>query len=189
VLRKVSTLLVILCFVSLAHGAGVASINVGSWSLLPDTPGQTIPIYVTGGALVQGLEFNVQIADGASGPVLQDVDILNGTIFEPSNDGIFPGSYLLPHLAYQGTTTIQGLDVGYGPSLVCADGLLATLTIDTTGIFEGSYALLLSDTLEGTTNFAGIPVDITNGTIIVPEPLTLGLVLFGSAGLLRRRAR
>ena len=56
---------------------------------------------------------------------------------------------------------------------VSADGLLATLSIDTTGIFGGSFQLLLAGVLPQLTNgpfatdFAGLPAEITSGVITV----------------------
>jgi len=195
VLRTAATLLVI-SVVALPALADDPAINVGEWTLEPDLPGQIIELFVSGGALVQGLELNVQISrDGPGGeqilegPVLQDVDILNGTIFAESNEGIFPGSYKTPHVAYQGTTSDPSIDLGYGPGMVPTDGLLATLTVDTTGITEGRYNLLLTGTQEGTTNFAGIQALISDGTIIVPEPMSLVLLGFGSLAVVCRRRR
>ncbi len=134
-------------------------IVVGDRYLLPDQAGQEIGIYVTGADPVQGLEFNVQIGEGVSGPVFETIDIFTGTIFEANNVGIYPGSYINLRDAYQGTVTVS--------DTVLADGLLATLTLDTTGIFNGQYTLSLIDTLEGCANFAGLQIDITDGTIFV----------------------
>lgn len=188
---KTSISMLIVCgLVSLASANGTPLIDVGVHSLLPDQAGQTVEIFVTGGVLVQGLEFNVQIGDATSGPVFEGVDILTGTIFGPSNDGIFPGSYITPRVAYQGTTTVQTRDIGYGAGYVSTSGLLATLTIDTTGISGGNYDLLLIGTQEGNTNFAGVLAEVTNGSLsVIPEPLSLSLMLVGSGLLLRRRSR
>ena len=188
---KTSVSMLVVCgLVSLASANGTPVIDAGVHSLLPNQAGQTVEIFVTGGILVQGLEFNVQIGDTTAGPVFEGVDILTGTIFGPSNDGIFPGSYITPRVAYQGTTTVQTLDVGWGPGFVSTDGLLATLTLDTTGISGGDYNLLLTGTNEGDTNFAGVLADITNGSLsVIPEPLSLSLMLVGSGLLLRRRSR
>jgi hypothetical protein len=175
-----------LCSAGLAP-VGTPTITVGTHALTPNEAGQTVQIYVTGGALVQGLEFNVQIAGSGMLPQIDGVDILTGTIFKDSNEGIFPGSYITPHLAYQGTTTAQTLDVGFGAGYVSTNGLLATLTIDTTGVTGGTFDLKLVGTPEGDTNFANIPAIVTNGTIAVPEPLSVSLLLAGSLGLLRRK--
>ena len=179
-------MVVVLCSAGLAL-AGTPTITVGSHALTPGQAGQTIEIYVTGGDLVQGLEFNVQILGSGLLPEIDGVDILTGTIFNDSNDGIFPGSYITPQLAYQGTTTAQTVDIGYGAGYVSTNGLLATLTIDATGVANGTFDLKLVGTAEGDTNFAGVFANVTNGSITVPEPLSVSLLLAGSLGLLRRR--
>ena len=82
----------------------------------------------------------------------------------------------LPQVWIQSTTTAEGT--------ATADGLLATLTIDTTGFLDGSFDLSLGNTLDGATDFAGLPADITDGSIrIIPEPTALVLLLLGCAGV------
>ena len=46
-----------------------AVINVGTHYFLPDTPNQTIPIYVEGTEMVAGMDINIQVANG--GPELE----------------------------------------------------------------------------------------------------------------------
>src|SRR5687768_3460768 len=132
---------------AIAGLAGIASavpvITVGNHELLPNTAGQTIQIHVSGGDDVDGLNFNAQIGNGGpevggtDGPNLT-ADIINGTIFAGNNTGQQdPGS--VPQVAARTTTTGQGT--------VDAQGVLATLTIDTTGFFTGTFDLLLSNTL------------------------------------------
>jgi hypothetical protein len=103
-----------------------------------------------------------------------------------------------PALFEAGTATATGT--------VSANGLLATLVIDTTGFFGGTWNLSLGATLSGPTDWAGSvfpgggnhPVDdpqIEDGHIsIIPEPSSVVLAMFGMAGLSavairRRRAR
>jgi hypothetical protein len=149
-------------------------IVVGSHVLEPNTPGQTIPIYVSGGWPVQGLNFNIQVADGGpaaggtlTAPVIADVDILTGTIFAATNTGLRTddddpaGADAVPQHEYRGTTTAAGT--------VSAEGLLATVTIDTTGFERGSWSLVISNTINGATDFAGLPATIVDGLIVLPR--------------------
>ncbi len=184
---SLSSIVVCLSVASVAL-ASVPTINAGSHYLLPNQADQEIQVYVSGDTLVQGLEFNLQIGDGISGPVIQDIDILTGTIFAASNDGIFPGFIFEPHWAYVGTTTSANLDIGYGPGFIITSGLLATITLDTTGLSTGEFELRLTSNQEGPTNFAGVYAELTNGSLTIPEPLTVTMLLAG-AGLVCRRRR
>ena len=159
--------------------AAAPVIDVGTHYLQPDQAGQTIQIYVTGTDSVQGLELTARIGGGVSGPIFEDVDILTGTIFESNNTGVNPGSYINPRDIYLGTTTSGGS--------VLTSGLLVTFTIDTTGIYAGQYDLSLIDTLEGKTNFAGVDAGITDGFIVVPEPMSMLILLAGAGMVVRRR--
>ncbi len=170
-------------------------IDVGSHNLAPNTPGQQILIRVTGGEQVQGLDFNVLVADGGSqlggnieGPAITKTDIILGTIFQENNTGVQDLGVFFRQFDARSTTTASGT--------VVADGVLATLTIDTTGFFQGTFDLILSNTPNGPTDLPrlnnGVAVRITDGTIhVVPEP---GSFLFGTVsllacGVIRRRAR
>jgi len=151
----------------------VPTIVVGTHELRPNQPGQTVQIFVTGGDDVGGVNFYVQTANGGPeaeaqgwippgtaivGPAITEFDLLTGTIFAGDNMGQFgglpPGAF--PQIALGGTV----MNNGYVP----ANGLLATVTIDTTGFLSGSFALSLS-VADVTTDFAGIPADITDGAI------------------------
>ena len=169
-------------------------IVVGEHELLPDTPNQSIEIMVSGGDNVQGLNFRVQVADGGThpmaggsidGPMISNIDLLSGTIFDGNNTG--QNDILsLPQVWVQSTTSAN--------DTVPADGLLATVTIDTTGFMEGEFDLRVGDTLDNATDFAGVAVDITDGLlrISVPEPASATVLLMGWAILctaLRRVGR
>lgn len=189
-----SAVAAVLLLVSHFSAHGQPSINVGNHTLLPNTPGQTIPISVSGGTLVQGLNFNVQIADGfptggtVDGPNIADVDVLgtalNPTIFFGNNTGQ-QDIRTDPQVWSASTTTAAGT--------VSASGLLGIVTVDTTGWFGGTWGLFLGSTQEGPTDFALINATITDGSItVVPEPAStflFGSLLFGGALVLRRFRR
>jgi len=151
-------------------------ISVGTHQLMPNTPNQTIELRVTGGQLVRGLNLNAQIGDGGPelggtpGPAITGVDLENGTIFDGNNDG-------QNNLGLPGTPTPQlaMYSIIAHSADVAADGLLARLTIDTSGfhVGDGPWPLCLDDTLNGSTDFAGSPALIADGSIVVREPAGL----------------
>jgi len=144
------------------------SISVGAISLLPNTPGQNVNLFVTGGAAVQGINLIIQVADGGPeaggsivGPQITSVNITSDTIFAGNNTG--PAiSLSFVQLWAVGTSTASGT--------VAATGKIATVTFDTTGITVGAFDLLLKQTVNGDTDFADVPANISNGLITVPEP-------------------
>ena len=170
-----------------------AVIVVGTHNLLPKTAGQVIQIFVTGGNPVAGLDFNAQVADGgpeAGGtmvaPAITKVDLITGTIFQTNNTGPQdPGS--VPQLAIRTITVAH--------DTVPAEGLIATVTIDTTDFLAGTWTFALGNTLNGPTDFGTTPATITDGTItdgtitIVPEPLAGSWVAMAALTLMRRTRR
>lgn len=171
-------------------------IDVGSHDLQPNTPGQIIEISVSGGTGVQGMNFNVQIADGGTvdGPDITAVDIL-GTGANPT---IFFGNANTP-TTVRNDPQIRSLFTTTVSDRVNTSGLLAIITLDTTGWFGGSWALALGNTQEGSTTFPDglapggeyVPT-ITEGSItVVPEPVSTSVagVLLLAGGLIWRTRR
>lgn len=155
-------------------------IVVGHHELLPNTANQTIEISVSGGDAVQGLGLYVQVGDGGpdltgsdEGPNITEIDALTGTIFDGNNTGQFLlGSFDL----------FRAVSVTTGDGSVGADGLLATITFDTRDIDSGSWPLLLGSTAVARSDFAGIPIEITEGSItVVPEPATVVMMVQAAA--------
>jgi uncharacterized protein (DUF952 family) len=169
------------------------SIVVGTHALLPNTPNQTIAIYVTGGDAVNGVDLIVQVADGGPewgalggsgsilGPAISDIDLISDSqlLFHGNNTGeVDPEAdegFSLSQYENRTTSTLSGA--------VSADGLLAWIIIDTTGFFrtEGgtwSFDLLLAGALDGAgVTSLSLPsppyeadLTITNGLIILNNP-------------------
>ncbi|MEM8872654.1 MAG: hypothetical protein AAGD32_00205 [Planctomycetota bacterium] len=173
------------CLVGSARGA---TIDVGTFNLAADTPGQTLEINVTGGDAVAGVDFFAEIFNDALAvtPVIADVDLLTGTIFGELGSANQTNSIAEPTRIY---SIIDATETAN------ADGLLVTLEVDTTGVSDASFNLLLAGVADGAadTQFfdlagAGITTNIVNGLIVVaavPEPALAGLAGLGL--LLRRR--
>lgn len=98
-----------------------------------------------------------------------------------------PGLGIKPHeLFVGGNTPLAG---GYGSSIA-----LGTLTFDTSTLPVGTYEVLVNSDIDGgitsITHFgAGEPITGRGEFTIVgvPEPATIGLLLLGAMGLVRRR--
>jgi PEP-CTERM motif len=179
-LRGIALLTLLAC--TPARGA---SVNVGNYLLLPNTANQVITIQVAGGEQVAGENFYAQIGDGGtanggsnSKPSFSIVNILGGTIFAGNNlgaigdpNGTPPGSNAAhPLIWVDGTVTTSGT--------VSASGVLATLTVDTTGLSSGTFPLVLTGVASslGTFNTTllntsgdAIPLAITNGNLLVSQ--------------------
>jgi hypothetical protein len=149
---------------------------------LANTPNQTITIQITGGEQVAGEDFWAQIGDGGtynngsnSKPSFTNVDIIAGTIFAANNKGAFGdptvGNAAHPLIWDDGTVTASGS--------VAATGLLATLTVDTTGLNSGSFPLTLTgvasaigpanNTTLNNVSAQAIPLTITNGQLTISQ--------------------
>jgi hypothetical protein len=154
-------------------------IVVGNHALLANTANQQIHLFVTGNDQVSGLNFNLQVADGGPagggsilGPVITAVDLVSqpGMVFHGnSTTPVDPGS--ASRIAIRSLITSSGM--------VNAEGALAIVTFDTTGIAGGTYPLKMSATVNGDSDFAGIPINIVNGSITIPIPPVPPDILLG----------
>jgi hypothetical protein len=163
------TLFSICLFVcSAGSAARAAAVTAGTHVLAPDMAGQQVPILVSGGEAVSGIDFFVQVGDGGTtvggddtGPRITQVDLTSGTIFASNNTGVF----LDPApLIWGATTTTES-------GSVSASGVLATLTIDTTGMFGGQFDLVLNPPSTGPTAFAdpGITTSLIHGSLSIGD--------------------
>jgi hypothetical protein len=198
-------LLVLLIGAMASAGPLVPVINVGSHDLLPNTPHQPIQVYVTSGVGapdVSAVDFNMQIDKGypygdlsVPGPIFdqsQPIDLVTGTIFAADNSGQFDTAAGPPPLDPPAKQNLMwGILTSAAGHYVPANGLLATVYVDTTGYSSGTWPLAMSTTLNGPTMFhdglgnADITPQITDGSInIVPEPSTFCLLSMAVTGVL-----
>jgi len=181
--------------VALASAAAGAPIEIDlaleNYQLQPDAPDQTILISVSdkqGGTTVSGVNFRLRLDDGISpgdspAPRITAIDLIgddtNPTIFygnanPPVDPDGEPDAW--PYYEARIVTTAAGS--------VPADGLLAIVTLDATGVFSGSWDLILGDPGGFPTSFPDAAVDLEPGTLhVVPEPATLTLLLIAAATL------
>jgi len=178
---------------SVTHGL---TIDLGTYDLLADTAWQPIELRVSGGEAVEAVQFEAQVSGadvrfgGTDGPNIQQIDIVTGTIVEQNNTGVVYalGSHGLEEIVAAATTT----EIGAVP----ADGLIATLYLDTTGfsVGDGPFTLELI-TLNGGTKLPPFrdedtqylnPVGILN---IVPEPTAFTLAAVALLGLMTSRRK
>lgn len=164
-------------------------VTVGQFSLRPNTPNQQVPIYVSGGQAISGLNLYVQVGDGGpervdlglpagtDAPSITGIDLTSGTIFAGVPDAPFV-DLALPQVGFASLAIVEP------NTSVTADGLLATVTIDTTGFFDGSFDLQLSPVLpdgpEGGlhTDFGAVPASVVNGRIHVVGGQVVGRHVF-----------
>ena len=166
------------------------TVNVGNQVLAPNLAGQPVRISVSGGDAVQGADLNAEIADGGpgvvpgdtalTGPAFTAANLVSGTIFAGNNSGQQDlSSFSQTPQAYSGSIVTN-------TGTVNASGLLATLTLDTTGFSTpgSSFPLRLKGFsnagVSGDSDFIGASGDvlasnITNGNIIITYPQDLDL--------------
>ncbi len=152
-------------------------IVVGDHTLVANRPNQRVPIYVTNLPDVTGAQFRAQIGDGRGPdlePVFGGIDYV-GTIWEAHPFTRIGGPIdIAPQL-------LDASIVFDSPGdHVSGDGLIVTLIVDTTGIEEGEFPLLLaggenpSDTALILQDGVELPIAITNGSITITSSEVVG---------------
>jgi len=144
----------------------LATIHVGDWLVPAGETAWTIPIRATGGDRVDGINFNIQIGDGLkshgeAGPVFAALEILQGTIFEGKSTGSWDRN-VQDWIAWDWTDTDPA-------EAVYADGIVGYVTGNTANCPSGTWDLVMSDTLNGPTDFAGMEAVVVDGTITVTD--------------------
>ena len=177
-------LALLIALIAAAACRGAVTISVGAYYLPPGVSRQIqIPITSsTGLDMVPGCDFAVQVNDGATGPAVTSVGLTTGTIFALPGATQFtpPGNtnwvrFTSVALNGQGGNPLNA-------TVPASGGILANLTINTSGLTSGTFPLLLSGVLAASnpptgynTDFtdAGPAPTITNGSItIVSVPAT-----------------
>ena len=176
----------------IASASATPIIDVGTHNLVGNSTNQVVEIYATGTDMVTAFNLRAQIgADGAAAsaaPIFNSIDFSGGiwdaSAYTVTGDIIGDGKY-------------TQMSVAFNPAAeVAADGLIATLVINTSGFTASeSFDLKLSssgigsDSIFVITGGDELAATITNGTIIIPEPATLSLLALGGLALIRRRRR
>ncbi len=208
-LRSTLPLVAVMLCMPVISRAGPITISVGNHLLLPETPGQTFNILlsgVDGSDLYHEGELWTTIAGG--GPVVTHFDDettgsitnLGGTVWAGGGSefgGIFVGiDGTSPGASGQRTGAyFSNNDYFFIPT----NGIFVTVTVDTTGVSPGTYAMNLDDHPAETTRMYYNTYDeffnqtgaflvpnlvLANGTLtVVPEPSTMILAAFGFIGL------
>ena len=184
-----ATLLVLVIVLSgVSSTIHAATVDVGTHILLADTPGQEVQLLVSGGESVAGVDLFLQVGDGGpelvnvglpagtDAPEVDGVDLLNGTIFDGA-------TATQTDLDRSGVVQVFFSDVAITQpaQTVSASGVLATVTIDTTGFSSGNYDLLLSGVLPALTGGpfdttllgtggTSVPTTVNNGSLTVYSP-------------------
>jgi len=156
------------------------NIVVGDHILLPNRASQEITISVSGDEQVTGFNLRAQMGDGldpCAEPIFQDVDF-SGGIWDTYSYTVLGGPVSGAEQYAQASVVFNET----GDS-VLGNGQVLTLVIDTTGIIDGVYDLMLAGTDIGVDSTflaeggSEIPVNITNGSITVPHPPLVTLVM------------
>lgn len=164
--------------------------------LLPNQAGQQVQLFVTGlgagGATgADGFEFDGQIGDGGSilngtdtGPVFESVDFTTGTVLT----GWTQTDPVASPLAWR-TLAFDAMPVNQ-------DGLLGTITFDTTGFNSGIFDFALTNVAGFDSRFTllddEIPTNAPNGFLriqAVPEPSMALIGVLGLGAIVLRRRR
>ncbi|HOX01115.1 MAG TPA: hypothetical protein P5022_01015 [Candidatus Paceibacterota bacterium] len=178
----------IVCLAWMAGGLRAAvSIDLPEITVLPNTPGQAFDVLLQNGGdsfPVIGIGFNIQVADGGTaagghtnGPAIAFVDIFAGTVFATNNNGPSGSGSIVPQVYERGTMTRRDTTV----TIEQGASKVATVTLDTTGIGSGTFALTLK-TRNGPAKYLGLSGDVfptlMDGSVTVAaQPSIAGITL------------
>ena len=177
---------VLVCLTSVAKADLIVS--AGDWFLQPNLAGQEIWVSISGEGDVTRATVAAEVVGAAPLPSFTDGTMIVGTIFASNNTG----SDLE---AYSGSWAWQDMSTNDG-NPVDGNGILAKLTVSTVGVFDGSFALKLSElpSLPDDKTSVGtepvVNVTYRDGSItVVPEPSSIALLLMALGGVAFARKR
>ena len=185
-MRKVAASLVCFAFANSAALGGIVTFSPEKDSVLP---GQAAVYDIIVSSSDLGEFDTVNLLLGTDDPldlvVTYDADWLASTSLPPADP--------LPFFVYPVDLNFGGSNFG----LWTAPLLVATLSIDTTGLAEGQYSFLVSaaeETIRAGVGLSSLQIGFSSEPLegvgllnVVPEPATLALLGIGAVTLLRRR--
>jgi VCBS repeat-containing protein len=118
-------------------------IVVGTHQLLPNKPNQQIPLYITGGAPLNGFNLRLQLGDGLAGspePIITAIDF-SDKIWSAHPYQLLGGPIAGSQQFVQASIVFDDAEHN-----VISSGKLVTLTVDTTGFYGGNFSLRLRNT-------------------------------------------
>ena len=147
------------------HSAAQLAIDHSDFTLEPDQADQLVTVSLVNDGEpvpVTGIGFNVQVTDSGPslagsipGPKISHVDVFSDTIFDSNNNGASgTGAFDGGQLYSTGTLTRSGT-----VEIPSAFSIIASITFDTTGFFDGEYTFTF-DTLNGGVFYTSIGSDI-----------------------------
>ena len=142
----------LLIFAGLSHGDFV--INVGNHSLLPNTPNQPIDVYLTSNSMadpaVSGMNFRATLGDGSGnqGKFTGTQGTLDGVTF--TGGGYFwdvSASTPIGQAPVVGGPAFADTSINFSTpqTFGLTTSRIATIKVDTTGLFSGTYGIDLLD--------------------------------------------
>lgn len=192
-LHKSLILSVAVLFMGSAVASAAPVITVGNHALQPDLTDQTIDIMVHSTEPIDVLNFLLYIGDGGEvvggtdfGPVITDIDLT----VDVYSENALPQGFVLesPMMWITNILGEQGETMPVSPE----GGILARVTIDTTGLLPGQSWLLgvVGHPVAGDTTIDQQVPEAPHGTLsIIPEPASASLLGLLGLAMLRRRRR
>jgi hypothetical protein len=177
----------------LAGSARAAVITATNTTVIGNSASTPIVFNVSGGETIAGASFIAEINAGTTGPLIASVDLTSGVLAPGNNGQTYVDQTAIDNSAFAGRL----VNVSTDANSVSANGQLAILYVNTTGLTSGTFTVNLLGTHEGDTvltrtgNDPIIPNYTTTTFTIVPapEPGTLLLGVAGGAFLLTCRRK